>query len=289
MNATGTNSFNPQAAGGNQRQRQQQGQRAQPQQQQQAGGQQQSGSGSDSGDSGISREEAQMMMQEAVNQSKQDNRQGALMEGLSDATDEALQEMASNVGGLAGTMQTVIEEALVQYARENPEWVIENMDILQTIIGATGSSNSGDEAGDDNAPEEDAKVDNALDDIMSGSSGGQSQQDQRQQQGGQQRSQQTQQSQSTPERASDPNPDLELTEEHLGDSGFEPSNMEASPQEADSHKSEQSQSAQDEAQSSKPPSEPNKSEAPDTSGSVPADDSGSEGDGFDEIFGDMAE
>lgn len=167
MNATGANTFSPgqQQQQGGQQAQQQGGQQAQQQQ-----GQEQSrGGGSD----GISREEAQMMMQQAVNQADGEQQRNQLLSGLSDATDEALQEMASNVGGLAGTVQRVIDTALVQYAEENPEWVIENIDILQSVMGTADEADGVPGQGDEPKSEENAKVDNALQNIGGNDSDGQ--------------------------------------------------------------------------------------------------------------------
>lgn len=164
MNATGANRFNPNQSG---RQQQQQQSQNQPQQQQP---QQQQQNQPDNSNDGISREEAEMMMREAVSQANDQGNQDVLLSGLSDATDEALKEMASNVGGLAGTVQRVIDEALVEYARKHPEKVIENMDLLNSILEADddGGSSQGRQR---NQPEENAKVDDALNSI-SGDQGG---------------------------------------------------------------------------------------------------------------------
>jgi len=161
MNATGANTFNP-----GQQQQQQQQNRQQAEQQR---SQQQSQSG---GSDGISREEAQMMMQQAVNQADGEQQRNQLLSGLSDATDEALQEMASNVGGLAGTVQRVIDTALVQYAEENPEWVIENIDILQSVMGTADEADGVPTSDSESQSEENAKVDNALENLGGNSSDG---------------------------------------------------------------------------------------------------------------------
>lgn len=121
-------------------------------------------------DDGISRQEAEMMMQQAVQQDRESGGDRALLDGLSDATDEAVREMASNVGGLAGTVQRVIDEALVQYARENPEWVINNMGVLQKVLGATNEIENEAGSQEKSQPEENAKIDEALNNLNGGGS-----------------------------------------------------------------------------------------------------------------------
>lgn len=116
------------------------------------------------GESGISRREAEEITRRTIQEANEQGRRNALLTGLSDATDEAVREMASNVGGLAGTVQRVVDEALVEYARQNPEWVIENMGILQKILGAANETEEGGEEQDRKA-EQDAIVDKALEDI----------------------------------------------------------------------------------------------------------------------------
>jgi len=270
MNATGSTSFNPSQ---NQQQQQQQSQ-------QQQGANQQNESSSP-GDSSISRKEAEMMMHQAVNQANDQGERNSLMSGLSDATDEALREMASNVGGLAGTVQRVIDEALVEYARENPEWVIENMDILQKVMGATEDAPSGGPTNEPREPQEDAKVDSALDNISTNNTSPDTPSRNTQQVNHQQVN--TQPEPTTPEPADtepdnsldqteDPNPDLD--EEYMEDSKFEPefntSNFKANGNGVSAN-SEQTQTEEVEEQTE------------------PGNEHDSSGSGFDEIFGDMVE
>lgn len=114
----------------------------------------------------LSRDEAEMMVAQAVDNADQQERR-MLADGLSEATDQAIQEAASNVGGLAGTIQDITEVALKEYARENPEWVIENMNFIQKIIGAIDDSPDGEQQQNTQA-QEDQKVDSALTDIGEG-------------------------------------------------------------------------------------------------------------------------
>jgi hypothetical protein len=163
----------------------------------------------------MSRNEAEMMMSQAMQQAEQQGQRNALLSGLSDATDEALREMATNVGGLAGTFQKVVDEALVGYARENPEWVIENMDILQKVLGATEDMPGEGQNQAEQKPQQDQKVDDALSNIGNQRGGDRQSASQEprttvSEPGG--RSQ-------NPQKA-EPNPDL--NDEHLSQSGFEP-------------------------------------------------------------------
>lgn len=202
FNATGGS---PQgfSGGGGQQSQGQQGQQPQGQQ-----GQQNAGSTNGGSDDSITAEEAAAMVERGIAQAEQQRGSNPVREGLSDATDEALKEMATNIGGLAGTMQRVIDEALVQYARENPEWVIENMGVLQKVIGATEEASGGGGGNEPKQAESDAAVDDALSDL--GGGGGQPQQSSPQQQ------QQTQQ------QPSGGGLD-DLSFDESGESGFSPS------------------------------------------------------------------
>jgi hypothetical protein len=210
MNATGSTGFSP---GNNQpnQQNQQPQQNTQPQSRQPRSESeaQSSQAPSTSNEDVMTRDEAEMMMSQAVNQANTENQRNALLSGLSDATDEALQEMATNVGGLAGTIQKVVDEALVGYARENPEWVIENMDILQKVLGATEDMPGDGQDQASGQSNHDQKVDNALENLSGSTT-----------------------SSSTPTVAQESrnieeqteaqaNPDL--NEEHMKESGFDPS------------------------------------------------------------------
>lgn len=318
MNATGSTGFSPNQQ--NPMQQQQQPQQGQQQQQSDNGG---------GGSDGISREEAQMMMQQAVDQTESQQQQNQLLSGLSDATDQALQEMASNVGGLAGTMQQVVNEALVQYARENPEWVIENMDILQKIIGAT--DDMGDNSSGSGTPqaEEDAKVDDALSNLGDGGNSGQNpsrntpaqnnnQQNtqpanQQSQQSVNQQGQQTQDTQpeqthqtqndvdpmsASPEDESTDQKNPDIDESLMGDSGFEPEfDTENFGQEGeDDSSSEQIQADNNIVEpETEDQVEPTDNDTVEDSGDVENEQESDvqnteqEEDGFDEIFGDITE
>lgn len=96
------------------------------------------------------------LQQEMMGDMEEDQR-NALVSGLSDATDEALREMASNVGGLAGTFQRVVDEALVQYASDNPEWVIENMGVLKKVTGIVDGPE-----GEEEEETRDSQIDDAI-------------------------------------------------------------------------------------------------------------------------------
>lgn len=268
MNATGNTGFNPGQRGGNQ-----QGGNQQDSQQNQGG----SSPGSDA----ISRDEAQMMMQSALNQANDQGQRGALLSGLSDATDEALREMATNVGGLAGTVHRVVDEALVSYARDNPEWVIENMGLLQKMLGAAEDMPSSDSEQQAQQAEQDSRVDEALQSIgQEGNSTNQSQQPQNRsppQQNGQTTTQQE------PEN---PNPDLQ--DEHLEESNFEPDMSNSSPMSASPEQAEKIDESEPEPKPT--PGNDAAEEAEKRKEQFESDDSEDEssGDGFDDIFGDMA-
>lgn len=289
FNATGGS---PQGFTGGGGQQQQQGQ--QPRQQQGQQGQQNAGSTDDSSDDSITAEEAASMVERGIAQAEQQRGSNPVREGLSDATDEALKEMATNIGGLAGTMQRVIDEALVQYARENPEWVIENMGVLQKVIGATEEA-SGSGGGNDEPeqPESDAMVDDAISDL--GGGGGQQSQQQPQQQ-------QAQAQQQSPSSQGGGGLD-DLSFEDSGDSGFSPSDetQEAAQTEppATTEEPESAPEAEDKPPESKPKpaggpaqeAEQRKESFEQSDGKQePSNESSSDGeDEFDDIFGDIAE
>lgn len=297
MNATGNTGFSP-----NQGQQQQQGGNPNQQQNQQQSGGDGSGGGSP-GDNSITRQEAEMMMNQAVQQASNQGQRNALMSGLSDATDQALQEMATNVGGLAGTVQRVIDEALVEYARQNPEWVIENMDILQKVMGATEKASEANKETQEQQSQEDQKVDSALEGIMGGNGGADnpSRNTQQEPSSTQQQPPEPEPEPSTsepneevdtgtptePDVDEDANPDLD--EEHLQDSGFEPEydtrnfkpNSAGPTQDATEEEFEQSEPVDEQPDIEE---SDGGAESPEPSVSEEDDDSG-----FDEIFGDMAE
>ena len=273
MNATGSQQFSPnqQGGGGNQQQPRQ------PQQGQQ--GNQQQG---DMGDDSLSREEAEVMMRQAVTQANSQQERNALMNGLSEGANEAIKNAASNIGGLAQTAQKVIDEALVEKARQDPDWVIENIDILQNLVGADAS---GDTNTEPKQSEEDRKVDDALENLGGGNQGNRQQQQHNQGQRQQpandqsQQSRQSEQTQTQPQdtEPSEPNPDID-EEKLMGDSGFEYDTQNFGQEQQEQQEQEHNISEPDQAQES----EMNTQSTENTE-----DNSGSEG--FDEIFGDMAE
>lgn len=277
--------------GGMQQQQGQQGQ--QPQQQ-------------DSSEDLSKREVAQMISQ-GINTAQEENEENPFRDGLSEATDEAVREMASNVGGLAGTANRVFEEALMSYAQDNPEFIIENMDFLQKALGAAQGPEDEGNKGQPQQPESTQKVDNALSQI---GDGGQTQQPQnlepdipqqnRQQAQQPQQTQPRQQSQKPtqnpqpnqqqPTQQSPPEPETNANVGHdVGpdDSGFEPgasdeSNMtgqhpplddEEPPTDMPTPEGGKEEQSQEDTTDVK-----NSDEQPST-----------DEDGFDEIFGDMAD
>jgi hypothetical protein len=277
MNATGSTGFSPNQQGQMQQQQQPQQTQQQPQQ-----NQQQDQQGSPADDS-ISRQEAEMMVRQATAEANTQQERNALMAGLSDGANQAIEEMASNAGGLFGTIQKVFDEALVSYARENPEWVIENMDILQNILGATDGMDAPQGDNQQNQSQEDQKVDNALENIGGDQGGGQnpSRNTQANQHTTHQAEQQSSSSPSNGSTVQDRNPDLD--DEMLEDSGFEP--------EYDTENF--GGDSQDTAEQVGPEEDNQVNEEPDVS----QDDSGNDGStdneqdeaGFDEIFGDITE
>jgi len=101
--------------------------------------------------------ELEYALQQEMMGDMEEEERNALVSGLSDATDEALREMASNVGGLAGTFQKVVDEALVQYASDNPEWVIENMGVLKKVTGIVDGPE-----GEEEEETRDSQIDDAI-------------------------------------------------------------------------------------------------------------------------------
>lgn len=260
MNATGGSGFSP-----NQGFNEQGGQSQQSQQQQPSEPQQQ-GEEVGPGQEAMTRDEAEMMMRQAMSQAESEQERNALLSGLSDATDEALQEMATNVGGLAGTIQKVVDEALVGYARENPQWVIENMDILQKVLGATEDMPGDESGGGSSEPEQHQKVDSALESITGGNNSSPE-------------PTVAESATSSPEpQQAEPNPDL--NEEHMAESDFDP--MSAGPEDSgaedDGRPEPKPTPGDDEAKKAEEKREQFESET---------DDGTTEDDSFDEIFGDL--
>ena len=125
-------------------------------------GQQQSQGGGGGG--GMTREEAVEMIRASSDSNDQGSRRrGPGTEALDEATEQAIKNMADNMGGFFGMLQRVGEEALVQYFKQNPEKLVENMTLLNAFMN---------EAEDlDDAPntsEQDQKVDDAIEQAMGG-------------------------------------------------------------------------------------------------------------------------
>jgi len=244
-----------------------------------------------SGDEQLTKEEAKVMFSQALQQANEQDQRGALMEGLSDATDDAVREMASNVGGLAGTLQRVVDEALVQYARENPEWVIENMGMLQKILGAAEGVDENNAESRQGA-EEDTRIDKALSNL---GNGGASQDNTAQQE--QKITKQKQPVQEQKETQTDEkNPDLD--ESMLDGSGFTPTRGSENPMKSRPQQGKTEQSSQTQGKQAKdtPINRDNSVEEngteENTENTPEVDNDNSteqnkDGDSFDEIFGDV--
>jgi hypothetical protein len=71
--------------------------------------------------------------------------------------------MANNMGGFFGMLQRVGEEALVQYFKQNPEKLVENMTLLNAFMNEAEDLDDG-----PNVSEQDQKVDNAIEQAMGG-------------------------------------------------------------------------------------------------------------------------
>lgn len=117
----------------------------------------------------LSKEEVAQMITHGINTAKEQSEENPIRDGLSDATDEALREMAGNVGSMAGTANRVFETALMSYAQENPDMIIENMDILQNLLGAAEDTDDSKQQRRQ-APNE-KRVDDAISQISSGGMG----------------------------------------------------------------------------------------------------------------------
>lgn len=133
----------------------------------QGGGRQNSGQQqqqSSSGGGGMTREEAVEMIRASSESNDQGSRRrGPGTEALDEATEQAIKNMADNMGGFFGMLQRVGEEALVQYFKQNPEKLVENMTLLNAFM------NEAEQLDDEpNVSEQDQKVDDAIEDAMSG-------------------------------------------------------------------------------------------------------------------------
>lgn len=267
MNPTGNTRFSQ--GGGPQPQQQTQ------QSQQQSSQPQQTQESQSQGDDSLGREEAEVMMRQAMEQANDSGQRGALLDGLSDATDEAIREMASNVGGLAGTVHRVVDEALVHYARENPEWVIENMGVLQKVLGAAEDMPNTSGSEESKQAKEDEKVDNALSAISEQSNS----------QGGQNLNGNSTKNQSTVEEERNP----DLTEDHLSESDFEPNLGDTDPMSSspDPRVEERKQQERVQEENESPQEDNQTKDAEDRNEKKNGESSEEQQDGFDEIFGDI--
>lgn len=286
----------PPQRGGRQSQQYSSPQQQQAQQpQQESRRSQESDSGSD-----LSREEVAQMVTRGVRTAQEESEENPFVDGLSEATDEAIREMASNVGGLAGTANRVFEEALMNYAQENPEFIIENMDILQNVLGAAQGPEGGQQQQQQKQPSHTQQVDAAMQQIKQ-QQGGQQQQPQtgggqprqpQQQQQRQQRNpqhqtqQQSRNQQKEPESDSEPDVDFE---DNVGPEESEyspPSEVDPQTDEPEEKSSEPDGVEEvSEPPEQKPSPKPREESSSDEQNSSQSDKE----DGFDDIFGDMAE
>lgn len=124
---------------------------------------QQQGGGGDS----LSREEAVELVA-AATQTEQGDGRGigqTASEGLNQATEEAIQNLATNAGGFFSAGQKFLEEALIGYAKKNPEKIVDNMDMFQTLM------NMNENEPEPQTNEQDQKVDDAVEQAMNQSAG----------------------------------------------------------------------------------------------------------------------
>jgi len=92
-------------------------------------------------------------------------RRGPGTEALDEATEQAIKNMADNMGGFFGMLQRVGEEALVEYFRQHPEKLVENMTLLNTFMeGGEGQNN------EQEASPQDQAIDNAIEQAQSAAS-----------------------------------------------------------------------------------------------------------------------
>lgn len=113
---------------------------------------------SQGGSASLTREEALEMITAANQQEESGSRRrGPATEALDEATEVAIKSAAENMGGLFGTLQRIGEEALLQYFRENPEKLVDNMALLQAFMG-----NNENKQETNNEPAENKKIDDAM-------------------------------------------------------------------------------------------------------------------------------
>lgn len=127
-------------------------------------GQQQPGGGGQ----GMSMEEAV----ELIRQSQEDgdepppSAREKIKHGMSEATDEAIRNAASEFGGFFSRINEIMMGSIEEYARENPEWIVENLDFLEKLLGEMPdkpSSDMGSESSD-----HDRRIDDAVNRIQQG-------------------------------------------------------------------------------------------------------------------------
>lgn len=114
----------------------------------------------------LTRDEARALLEETMQTAAQEGgRGGKLREGLDEATETALKNAADNVGGVFGTIQRILDESMVEYARRNPEWVIENIDIITKFMGTAEDASAQGPPQPAPQSEQDARVDSAMQDL----------------------------------------------------------------------------------------------------------------------------
>lgn len=143
------NGNNQNSQGQGQQQVHQQG--VQPQQQQ-------------SGDDSLTTEEALQMIQASKEDEQGSRRRGPASDALDTATEEAIQNFAENMGGFFGMAQNLMENTLMAYFEDNPEKLIENMDLIQTFMEDDADTNTTTQQTESKS-KENQKIDNAIDDI----------------------------------------------------------------------------------------------------------------------------
>lgn len=88
-----------------------------------------------------------------------------LRHGLSEATDEAIRNAASEFGGFFSRINNIVLDSIAEYAKENPEWVVENLDILEKVFGELPEKPRSDMGG--STSERDRQVNDAVSRVQS--------------------------------------------------------------------------------------------------------------------------
>lgn len=108
--------------------------------------------------SSLSREEALEMIKASQDEEEQGSRRrGPGTEAIDEATQQAIKNMADNMGGFFGTLQRVGESALMAYFEKHPEKLVENMSLLQAFMDEDTNAQTQKEE-----PKENLKIDNAI-------------------------------------------------------------------------------------------------------------------------------